>query len=33
MKRKFFAIFSILVLLVAALPTFAGAAPSADEIP
>jgi len=33
MKRTFFAIFSILVLLVAALPTFAGAAPNADEIP
>ena len=34
MKRKFFAVFSVLVLLVAALPAFAGAAPgSADDLP
>ena len=34
MKRKFFAVFSILVLLVAALPVFAGAAPSkAQDLP
>jgi len=34
MKRKFFAVISILVLLVAALPAFAGAAPSgADDLP
>jgi len=33
MKRKFFAVFSVLVLLVAALPAFAGAAPTnPDEI-
>jgi immune inhibitor A len=34
MKRKFFAVFSVLVLLVAALPAFAGAAPSgAEDLP
>lgn len=33
MKRKFFAVFSVLVLLVAALPAFAGAAPAnPDEL-
>ena len=33
MKRKFFAVLSVLILLAAALPTFAGAAPtSPDEI-
>lgn len=34
MKRKIFAVFSVLVLLVAALPVFAGAAPgSSDDLP
>ena len=32
MKRKFFAVFSVLILLVAALPTFVGAAPVYDEL-
>ena len=34
MKRKIFAVFSVLVLLIAALPVFAGAAPSgSDDLP
>jgi len=34
MKRKFFAVFSIFVLLVAVVPAFAGAAPgSTDDLP